>query len=436
MHTGAEPPVPPHSLFGGGTENGKWLRPAFAPGAFFQAKRDECRMKVCVFRVGWQPFIELPLSNLAEVLHERGHDVTIVKSLARTDLGMGEEAHPAAKCIFIGLFFKRVAKIRGLTMIARLLGWVEYVLRCAWHGLRERADIYVAIDVDAFPAAWICARLRGKKCVLYAYELYADRPGISPRRLWLWLEKTLTRHADLVVACEKNRARIMMERSGLSEMPVVVQNVSRRSEAPPKSTRIPDLLAARGIHDARVAYYHGWINRGRCADSFVEAMLGLPENVVLFFVGPREAAFEAALTQRAQELGVGHRVIFHGMVPSSELLEWTASAHVGLQVQRNAGLNSYYCAPIKVFQYFAAGLPVLAPNFPGMVDLVEGERLGLCVDPESVEDIREGMRRLLLDDAFREECARNALGVSRGRYCYEEESRAFIAAIETLGGGR
>lgn len=391
-------------------------------------------MKVVVFRVGWQPFIELPLWNLAEVLAERGVDVTIIKSLARTDLGMKEEAHPSAKTVFVGLFFKRVAKVRGLTLIARVLGWVEYVLRCAWIGLRERGDVFVAIDVDAFPAAWLCARLRGKKCVLYAYELYADRPGISPRRFWLWLERTLTRYADLVVACEPNRARIMQERSGLRDLPLVVMNVPRRGGAPPRATRIQDLLAARGIHDARIAYYHGWINRGRCADSYVEAMAGLPENTALFFVGPREAEFEAELKRRAEELGVARRVIFHGLVPSSELPEWTASAHVGLQVQRNAGLNSYYCAPIKVYQYLAAGLPVLAPNFPGMIDVVEGGEIGLCVDPESVSDIREGMRRLLLDDAFREACAANAIRLSQERYCYEVQAREFIEALLALGG--
>lgn len=390
-------------------------------------------MKACVFRVGWQPFIELPLWNLAEVLAERGNEVTIIKSLARADLGLKEEAHPAAKCIFVALFFKRIAKIPGLTLVARILGWVEFVLRCAWLGLRERADVYIAIDVDAFPAAWICARLRGKKCVLYAYELYADRPGISPRFFWLWLEKTLTRHADLVVACEENRARIMVERSGLSVTPTTLLNVPRRTDAPPKSTRIPDLLAERGITNARVAYYHGWINSGRCADSFVEAMVGLPENVVLFFIGPREAAFEAALAARAKALGISERVIVHGMVPSDELLEWTASAHVGLQVQRNIGLNSYYCAPIKLHQYFAAGLPVLAPNFPGMRDIVEKNQLGLCVDPESVEDIREGMRKLLLDDAFREKCAANALRLSHERYCYEVQAQGFIETLEEMG---
>lgn len=399
--------------------------------SFGGTTRGEARtsMNVCIFRVGWQPFIEEPLRNLAAVLGERGAQVTIVKSLARADLGMAEEAHPTAKTIFIGLFFKRVAQWRGLTLIARVLGWMEYVVRCVRLGLREKADVYIAIDIDAFPAAWICARLRRTKCVLYAYELYADRPGISPRAFWRWLERVLTPWADLVVACEANRARVMQERSGLATLPMVLPNVPRRGAAPPRSQRIPELLAQRGIHDARIAYYHGWINHGRCADSFVEVMPRLPKNAVLFFVGPGEPEFKAALQRRAEELGVGDRVIVHGLVPSSELLEWTASAHVGLQVQRNAGLNSYYCAPIKIFQYFAAGLPVLAPNFPGMVDLVETQHLGLCADPESLDDIARGLEKLLFDDAFRAACAAKALRMAAEVYCYEVQAAALIETL-------
>ena len=113
--------------------------------------------------------------------------------LARADLGMAEEAHPRAKCIFIDLFFKHLTKVPGLKFLARMLGWVEFVVRCVIIGLRERADVYLAVDVDAFPAAWICSKLRGTKNVLYAYELYADRPYVPPRPFWRWLERTLTR---------------------------------------------------------------------------------------------------------------------------------------------------------------------------------------------------------------------------------------------------
>ena len=40
------------------------------------------------------------------------------------------------------------------------------------------------------------------------------------------------------------------------------------------------------------------------------------------------------------------------------------------------------------------GLPMIAPNYPGMLPLVEGEGVGLCVAPDSPRAIAEAVNRL------------------------------------------
>ncbi|NJL72924.1 MAG: glycosyltransferase family 4 protein [Candidatus Competibacteraceae bacterium] len=54
-------------------------------------------------------------------------------------------------------------------------------------------------------------------------------------------------------------------------------------------------------------------------------------------------------------------------------------------------MNHRFCAPIKLFQYLMAGLPVIASNFPGMIDVVERNEVGICVDPENVDEIAAGI---------------------------------------------
>ena len=66
--------------------------------------------RVCVIRMGWQPFIMAPLSNLVSSLAERGIRTTIVKSFARQDLGLREEFHPDADSRYFKLFFRRFTK--------------------------------------------------------------------------------------------------------------------------------------------------------------------------------------------------------------------------------------------------------------------------------------------------------------------------------------
>ena len=64
-----------------------------------------------------------------------------------------------------------------------------------------------------------------------------------------------------------------------------------------------------------------------------------------------------------------------------------------------------------------------------MIDIVEKQGLGLCADPESLDDIATGLERLLFDDAFRNTCAANALRMAEITYCYEVQAAALIETV-------
>jgi glycosyltransferase involved in cell wall biosynthesis len=123
-------------------------------------------------------------------------------------------------------------------------------------------------------------------------------------------------------------------------------------------------------------------------------------------------------------------------VPYHELAPWTASADVGILLYRNDCRNNYYCAPNKLFEYMMMGLPVIAPRFPGMTKLVEGEGVGLCVDPQEPAQIAAAANRLAGDAGLRARMRANALRLSLERYNWQKEFEPLLGAYRALLAGR
>lgn len=48
--------------------------------------------------------------------------------------------------------------------------------------------------------------------------------------------------------------------------------------------------------------------------------------------------------------------------------------------------------PIKMFEYMAAGMPIIASNFPLWEEIIQKHNCGICVDPRNVEEIEKAIR--------------------------------------------
>ena len=104
---------------------------------------------------------------------------------------------------------------------------------------------------------------------------------------------------------------------------------------------------------------------------------------------------------------------------------------------RNASLfvypSLYEGFGLPVIEAMACGVPVLASNTTSLPEVVG--KAGLLVDPNNVDDVREGMLRLLTDKKIRDEMSEK--GLERARlFSWEKCSRETLAVYErVLGAG-
>src|SRR5262249_57180352 len=111
----------------------------------------------------------------------------------------------------------------------------------------------------------------------------------------------------------------------------------------------------------------------------VEAARYLEPGIVIVLMG--KGPLRDRLQTMIVEQGVQDRVRMLPAVPYAELLEWTASADLGLTVfEPHFSPHIYLCLPTKLFEYLMAGLPVLTSQMVAVAQVVTTYDVGRVVD--------------------------------------------------------
>jgi alpha-maltose-1-phosphate synthase len=138
--------------------------------------------------------------------------------------------------------------------------------------------------------------------------------------------------------------------------------------------------------------------------------------------GPERAAAERV----ARDLP---GITFTGALPHSELPAALASADIGVapfEPARHAPLRlGFYWSPLKIYEYMAAGLPVVAPALPRLRRLVEHGREGLLYDPSEPQGLDHAIVSLA-DAALRQRMGEAA----RARVVRDFSWAAHCAALD------
>lgn len=97
--------------------------------------------------------------------------------------------------------------------------------------------------------------------------------------------------------------------------------------------------------------------------------------------------------QELKSLPEWSRVTYHGYVDRFEIKKILDRSMAGMvTLHPTPGyLNSQ---PIKLYEYMAAGIPVIASHFSFWKNLVEGNKCGICVDPLNPKEIGEAINYL------------------------------------------
>jgi glycosyltransferase involved in cell wall biosynthesis len=360
--------------------------------------------------------------EFCQALAGSGHRVTILagrRSYLTGDIVSREKRESLGP----GLEIIRCGSLGGgqRSFAWRAIGFLWFAATSLVAGLRlGRVDLVWGTSPPLFQvaSAWVIARLRRAPLVFEVRDLwpaFAVAVGVLRSRLLIWLseslERFLYRRADHLIVNSPGFIPHLRQR-GVSEsrITLVANGVDPAMFDPAADGRT--FRRAHGLEGRFIVLYAGAHGLSNDLGVVLEAagMLRQDERVVFALVG--DGKEKPALQRRAQEMRLDN-VRFLPPVAKEGIAEVLAASDCGLAILRPLRLYAT-TYPNKVFDYMAAGRPVLLAIDGVIREVIEQEGAGIAVAPGDAAALAAGVRRLADDPA-----AARRMG-DRGRAAVEQ----------------
>ena len=352
----------------------------------------------------------------------RGDEVRDGVRIVDAGLSGALSAHPAHPAPGSGN--EATPRHRQGAMVKRLERMVFTTRRVAARALELEPDLVQLHDPELLPAGLRLQRA-GIRVVFDAHEdvptQLLDKPYLPPlaarllSRAYARYERFACARLDGVLAATPHiRARL----EDINPCTLDVANYPLLEEFAPA-----DGEAAR----TEVCYV-GSISALRGIRELVHACALLRTPVTLTLAG---SFSEAVLETEVTALPGWSRVRSLGHLDRTGVADVMKRACAGL-VTLLPTASYREALPVKMFEYMAAGIPVIASDFPRWRAIVDASECGLCVDPRDAAAIAAAIDRLAGDPALARRMGANGRRAVEQHYNWRHEAQKLIRFYANL----
>ena len=298
------------------------------------------------------------------------------------------------------------APVSGPAM-ARRLGYMAFALGRAIG--RSRADVLLTRDLGI--ASLLLDVPRGLRPPV-VYESHGYAPDVAAALPDL--VATATRpSARKLQRLARREARVWREADGYVTITAALRaELERRHGARAQLAVIPDGVRIEAVGVRRdedvdvprvgdpIVAYAGHLYAWKGVDVLLEALAHVPKARGLIVGGHAQEPDLARLQARATGLGIGDRVTFTGMVEPSRVARFLRQADVLALPNPASAISTRFTSPLKLFEYMAAGRPIVASDLPSIREVLQDEVNALLVTPGNPAAMAAAIERLIGDPAL------------------------------------
>lgn len=370
--------------------------------------------KICILTSVHPVFSTRIFHKQAKTLTRSGYDVTIIAQSTKNKTVDG---------------IKIIALPSPKNRIERIFFLTKKIYKLA---LQQKANIYHFHDPELLPWAVKLKKKTGAKII---YDIHENIPGQILTKPWLpkfskkliaYLykerEKKKLLYIDWLILAEDSYKELYKNYTNttvIRNYPLIFKNLIKKQGIKFESPRL---------------VYAGAINRKRGLLEMIESVKILKprfSHIQLKIAGAIRKELKSKMNNLIDAYQLKNNIIFLGRIPYTEVPYLLSQSNTGLSILYPVA-NYIESLPTKLLEYMAAGLPVIASDFPLYKKFVEKNKCGLTVDPFIPIKIAKAIEYLIKHPKKAQKMGENGRKAILENYNWKNESKKLLKVYGDL----
>jgi len=353
------------------------------------------------------------------------HDNRDVRIFQKECASLAQAGYDVSAVVYGKSFNKNGVRVIGIkrkfnNRICRMLFMTRLIYKQA---LAVDADIYHFHDPELLPYG---LKLKRKNKIVI-YDSHEDVPRQILAKTWIPVkarafvakvyecyEKRIAKKLDYIITATDHIEKIFKKygcRSGAIKNYPLLSDIRCENE---------DYMKRK-----RVLCYAGGITEQRGITQLVQMMEHI--DAELQIAGKIEPEYKKKL----EKMPGWSKVKFLGYLNRLEINKLYNRSLIGIVVLKDTP-NHRDSLPIKMFEYMAAGIPIISSDFPVWQEIIDASQCGVVVNPEDIYQIERAIRYLLGNREVAYKMGQNGRSVICQKYNWSVEEKKLLEIYSQL----
>ena len=329
----------------------------------------------------------------SQTLHEMGFDVLLTGTKKNNSLPLTARSYKTKR--FTMLFQKG------------FLFYAEWNIRLFFFLLFKRADILLANDLDTLPANFLASKCRRSVLVYDTHEYFTEMAELYNRpfvkKIWRRIENYLFPKVRYILTV--NNSIALLYKQKFNKELVVVRNI------PATGNSSDDTANFSFPSNKKILLVQGaGLNENRGMEELIQSLQLISGDFILVIAG------SGLLIGQLKQLAEGElnkRIFFTGLLTPKQLKQLTKTAWCGFSLDKPININQQASLPNKLFDYIAAGIPVIASNITEVAAIVNEYKVGKIINAVTPQAIAAAVNSLAAETELYQQYKSNTTTVAK-----------------------